>query len=60
MYVHELIEQLEQMPPDLWVDVMFPDDMSVYTISEVSQLELSQGEGRVVIDIVDDVPMKVV
>ena len=60
MYVAELKEKLDEMPGDLWVDVMFPDGAEVYAITGVERFQLSQGNERVIIDIVDDIPLKTV
>lgn len=60
MYVADLIKELEQMPADLWVDVMFPEGTDVYTIAAIQRFELSQGNERVVIDIVADMPLRAV
>jgi hypothetical protein len=60
MYVGELREQLGTYGNDVWVDVMFPDDMNVYTIAGLTQFELHDGNLRVVIDITGDAPLKAV
>ena len=60
MYVHELKAQLDKLPADVWVDVMFPDGSAVYTITGVELFKLAQGEQRAVIDIADDMPLRAV
>lgn len=60
MYVGELRKQLEQFDDSVWVDVMFADDSNVYTIVQVEQLKLSDGQLRVIIDISGDTPLKAV
>lgn len=60
MYVSELVKELESLPQDVWVDVMFPNDTSVYAIKGLELYNLSQGQQRAVIEIVDEVPLRAV
>lgn len=60
MQVKELVEILETMPQDAWIDVMFPNDMGVYNIVNVERFTLNQGGERVIFDISGDVPLKAV
>jgi hypothetical protein len=60
MYVQELQTKLKDMPADCWVDVMFTDGSECYQIGNVSLIELSQGEQRVIVDIVNEVPLRAV
>lgn len=60
MYVGELRDKLGEYGSDVWVDVMFAEDSNVYTIVDVSQFTLSDGNLRVVIDIAGDMPLKAV
>lgn len=60
MYVGELQTKLAEYGKDVWVDVMFANDSNVYTIVDISQFTLSDGNLRVVIDIAGDMPLKAV
>lgn len=60
MYVGELRDKLGEFGSDVWVDVMFPEAVDVYTITGITQFELSDGNLRVVIDITADAPLKAV
>lgn len=60
MYVHELKQQLDAMPQDAWCEVMFADGTECYQLGRIETIELSQGETRVIIDIVNEVPLQAV
>jgi hypothetical protein len=56
----ELQEILGQFPGELNVDVMFPNDLNVYNIAGVEQVELSQGRQVLVVEIDDYAPVAAV
>jgi hypothetical protein len=60
MTVAELMEQLERMPPDSHVDVMFHTGNDCYQINCLDLLELRNGRKIVVVEITDDVPLRAV
>lgn len=58
MYVSELNRQLGAFPQDVWVDVMFDDDSSLFDITGLELYTLSQGNQRLVITISENVPLR--
>ncbi len=60
MYVSDLKAQLDTLPDDVWIDVMFSNDASLFNISDVELYNLSQGNQRVVIEITENAPLRAV
>ena len=56
----ELQRFLAEFPGELGIDVMFVDDLNVYTIQGLDLVELSQGREVLVLNIEDTVPLAAV
>jgi hypothetical protein len=53
MVVRELIEQLDKLPADAWVDAMFPEGGEAFAVTGTDLIRLDDGREIAVIDITD-------
>jgi hypothetical protein len=60
MTVAELLKELEAMPGTANVDAMFPQGNGAYAVTGVELMELRDGRQFVILDIVDQVPLRAV
>jgi len=53
MVVSDLVAELEKLPPDAWVDAMFPVGVEAYAVTGVSSVALKDGRVIAVVEITD-------
>lgn len=60
MTVAELMAKLEAMPKTAIVDAMFPTGNDAYSVTDIELMQLRDGRQFVILDIVDQVPLRAV